>query len=155
MKRKIYAKVRGYEGAGLGSPLIRWFTRNKFTHVSLVFKLGDCYEEVEAIQGKGVIAHEPHKQSRRKVFTEFDLPLTYEQILDTHILVKSLVGSKYDWAGIKSFLVHRKKHSEDKWFCSELVAYALLKAGYPVSRLSPHLESPATVCSSLRLTDPV
>ncbi len=143
-------KVRGYEGAGWGSPIIRWFTRSPYTHVSLIFSTGGCEEEFESIQGKGVIRHLPHLFSKKK-WVEWTLPLTYEQVLDAHEMAASLVGAKYDWQAIRAFVLHRRKHSLDKWICSEYVAYVLSKAGYPISRLQPFMESPATICASLRL----
>ena len=150
----ISAKVRGYTGQGFGSGFIQWFTRSKISHVSLVFHLGHTADEVEAIQRKGVIRHVPYKHSE-KDFIEFDLPLTYEQVLEAHELACSLVGAKYDWSAIKSFVKHRRKHSLDKWMCSELVSYVLFKVGYPVSRKLPYMETPSSVTDSLRLVEPV
>ena len=150
----INVKVRGYTGQGWGSGLIQWFTRSKVSHVSLVFHLGHIVDEIEAIQGKGVVRHTPYTPSEKE-FIEFDLPLTYEQVLEAHELACSLVGAKYDWKCIRSFVQHRKKHSLDKWICSEIVAYVLLKAGYPISRKEPFLENPSSVTDSLRLLEPV
>jgi uncharacterized protein YycO len=150
----ICVKVRGYTGHGFGSKWIQRWTRSKISHVSLVFYMGDDAEEVEAIQFKGVVAHAPHS-SKKKTFVEYDVPLTYEQVLEARELALSLVGARYDWRAVRSFIRHRRRHSMDKWMCSELVAYVLLKVGYKVSRREPFLESPSTVCESLRLlSDP-
>lgn len=151
----ISLKVRGYRGTGFGSSFITWWTRSSTSHVSLVFDLGHGEEEeIEAIQGKGVITHLPYTHDE-KTFTEWVAPLSYEQILDAHILATSLVGSRYDWSAIRAFIQHRKRHSPDKWICSELVAYCLMKSGYALSRRKPYLETPSTVVESLRLVEVV
>lgn len=148
----VSVKVRGYTGQGAGSKWIQKWTRSDVSHVSLIVQLGENIQEVEAIQFKGVIAHKPHSADD-KTFVEYDVPLSYEQALEVRELALSYVGAKYDWQGIWGFARHRKKHSLNKFFCSELVAYCLLKAGYPLSRREPFLESPASVCESFRLTD--
>jgi len=146
----ICVKVRAYTGQGFGSGFIQKFTRGKASHVSLIFDMGHCVVEVEAIQGKGVIVHPPHSKAT-KAYYELSVPLTYEQVIDAHAFATSVEGAKYDWLGVFSFALHRKKHSLNKFFCSELVAYTLLKVGYPVSRREPYKESPASVVESLRL----
>jgi len=147
---EVYVQVRGYKGVGFGSKFIQRWTRSPYSHVSLVFHLGHTEVEVEALQFKGVISHAPNSPDK-KDFDVFDVPLNYRQVMGAHSLAMSLVGAKYDWAAIRAFVRHRKSHSLDKWICSEIVAYVLLKNGYKLSRRSPHLESPSTVCESLRL----
>ena len=146
----VSVKVRGYTGQGAGSKWIQKWTRSDVSHVSLIVQLGENIQEVEAIQWRGVIAHKPHSADD-KTFVEYRVPLSYEQALEVRELALSYVGARYDWQGVWGFARHRKKHSLNKWFCSELVAFCLLKAGFPVSRREPFLESPASVCESLRL----
>jgi uncharacterized protein YycO len=150
----IKVTVRGYQGQGAGSKWIQKWTRSDVSHTSLVFHMGHSVEEVESIQFRGTISHKPHSH-KKKTFIEYDVPMTYEQVLEARELALSLVGSRYDWQGVWGFVKHRKKHSLNKFFCSELVAYCLLKAGYPLSRRAPFLETPATVCQSLRLVEQV
>ena len=142
--------VRGYNGQGFGSGFIRWFTFGSYSHVSLVFEGHDSDLEVEAIQGKGVIYHAPHGHEE-KSFDEFVVDLTDEQITTAKCVALGLEGAEYDWKGIWGFLRKKKRHSEEKWFCSELVAYALWKAGRPVSRREPWRETPTSVCESFVL----
>lgn len=142
--------VRGYNGQGFGSGFIRRFTFGSFSHVSLVFEICDTYEEIEAMQGKGVIYHTPYTHDE-KDFVEYKAPLSEEQILCAHIDARSLVGSAYDWKGIWGFVRRKNKHNAYKWFCSEFVAYVLLKAGYPLSRKEPYRMTPSDVMESLRV----
>jgi hypothetical protein len=146
--------VRGYRGQGYGSGAIKWFTRSQYSHVSLVFFMHGVWEEIEAIQGKGVISHKPHS-ARRKDFAEYSVPASEEQIISIHIGSRSVLGAKYDWQGVFSFLLHRTKHTLNKFFCSEFVAYQLLKGGYKLSRRVPYKQSPDLVMESLMLVEPV
>lgn len=143
--------VRGYRGAGFGSKFIKWFTFGEFSHVSLVFDFKDVQHEIEAIQGRGVICHPPNKEGD---FADLVAPLSEEQILTAHMIAAGYVGADYDWKGIYGFLVRKKRNSEFKWFCSELVAYVLYTAGYRLSRRHPYQETPSTVMQSLRLLEP-
>ena len=145
--------VRCYTGQGSGSKLIQAWERSDISHVSLVFHMHGSAQEIESIQKKGVIQHAPHKACHKQ-FIEYAVPLTDEQIIDAHILAMSFIGAKYDYTGVVSFLLHRTKHSKDKWFCSEFVAYILLKVGYALSRRIPWLESPESISSSYRLIAP-
>jgi len=77
--------------------------------------------------------------------------LTDEQITTAKCIALGCLGAKYDWKGIWGFIRKKKRHSEEKWFCSELVAYALYKAGCPVSRREPWRETPTSVCESFVL----
>ena len=146
--------VRGYKGAGFGAGFIKWFTFSKFSHVSLVFDMGHDVHEIEAIQGKGVVRHAPHS-IKDLDFVEYNVPLSHDQILIAHQEATELLDSDYDWSGVWGFVQRKKKHNKFKWFCSELVAYVLFKAGYMLSRRKPFQETPATVCDSKRLDDPV
>jgi len=142
-------KVRGYRGKGLGSGFIKWFTFGEYSHVSLIFESYRHVEEIESIQGKGVIKHAPSDGD----FDEFYAPLSEEQAFEAHMIAISLLDSSYDWKGIWGFMVRRDRHNLEKWFCSEFVAYVLYKVEYPLSRRDPYRETPTSVMESLRLVD--
>ena len=152
--RFMEMKVRGYNGHGQGSDIIRWFTFGSFSHVSFVFSDRDRTEEIESIQGKGVIAHAPWSEDE-KDFVEYDVPVSEEHILEAWQLAASYVGSKYDGMGIFGLLLRRNKHDKYRWFCSELVAYVLLKIDHPISRREPYRETPTSVMESFRLLSPL
>ena len=147
---KMRLLVRGYKGEGFGSGFIKRFTFGNYSHVSFVFDLNDMVEEIEAIQGKGVIRHKPKEDA---AFDELVVSLTEEQILDAHIWAVGLLDAKYDWKGIWGFMRRKNKHNIDKWFCSELVAYVLMKVGHPLSRREPYRETPTSVMESLELKE--
>lgn len=145
---KMY--VRGYNGQGFGSGFIRWFTFGNYSHVSMVFHDHDEHVEVESIQGEGVIRHDPYKLNE-KDFDEFVVPISELQAIDAKIIACGLLGAKYDWQGIWGFLRKKKRHSEEKWFCSEIVAYVLYKVGHPLSRREPYRETPTSVMESFQI----
>ena len=149
---KVY--VRGYRGNSFFSKAIRWITRGSYTHVSLVFVNGYHTVEVEALEGRGVIKHFPNTAELYD-FDEYVAPLDWEQAENTYLYAMELVGAEYDRKGVIGFLLHHKKHSMDKWFCAEYVAYVLYKAGYPLSRREPYREHPSSVMESFRLLAPV
>ena len=58
--------------------------------------------------------------------------------------MKSQVGKPYDYTGVLGFLFHRDWQKEERWFCSELIAWAFSKVGTRIladsvrkSRVSP------------------
>ena len=44
--------------------------------------------------------------------------------------LESQIGKSYDYIGILGFLINRNWQQEDSWFCSELLAWSLNKAGF-------------------------
>lgn len=145
--------IRGYKGRGAGSGLIKWFTRGDYSHNSLVFEFNDRREEVESIQGSGVIKHEPVPFENAD-FDEYLIPVSDAQVRKAYKLSSSLLGAKYDWSGIAGFLLRSKKLTDEKWFCSELAAYVCYKVGYPLSRRQPWRETPSTNMESFRCEVP-
>jgi hypothetical protein len=157
-------QVIGHSGKGRGSRFIVWFTRGKFSHVSLRFMLTDAeiklfedrYEitltndhEIESIQGKGV-HHQPFVPSPNQTWFNFAHdPEQARIILSTAI---ELIGCKYDWRGVGGFLTRRNKQNPEKWFCSELVAWCLLSAGIRLLWMACHKQSPTVTCASTVLS---
>ena len=129
------------------SALIRWFTWSEFSHVDIVLPDGRL---LGATALGGVQIRTPEKFEAVEQFT-VEAP-------DDVVKIASLeVGKPYDWTGIFGIVGRRNWQDPDRWFCSELVAWAFQKAGCPLLRsprshritprdllLSPHLsEAPA------------
>lgn len=49
-------------------------------------------------------------------------------------LAAEQIGKPYDFVGAFGVGIHRDWQNEGKWFCSELVAWSFLHAGYPLLR---------------------
>ena len=166
MEKLMKVQVVAYSGKGAGSGIIKRMTRGRFSHVSLRFsgiskevrdlvrdRYGVCLtvvHEIESIQFKGVIHHTFELQDNQTVFSfKHDQEQAFI-ILKTAI---GLLGKKYDWRGIGAFATRRNKHHPDKFFCSELVAYCLLKAGIILLRWPPFKISPNFLTASPLLTE--
>lgn len=142
-KGKFTMKVLiiAHNGKGRGSRIIKWATRGRFSHISIRFllteedkkKAFDLFgkeftldHEIESIQGLGV-HDQPFTPSDNQAWFEFDH--TYEQGWTIFRTAVELIGCKYDWRGIGGFATRRNVQNPLKWFCSELAAWCLLKAG--------------------------
>jgi hypothetical protein len=162
----MIAQVVAYSGRGAGSKLIKWGTRGRFSHLSLRFleiekpirdmvfdkfalRIAPDYE-VESLQFKGVIGHSFERQDNQVVFNFKHDEAQAWVILRTAI---NLLGSGYDYRGIGGFLSRRSKHNPSKFFCSELVAYCLIKAGIVLLWLPPFKQAPNTTVSSTLLLE--
>lgn len=53
--------------------------------------------------------------------------------------LRSQVGKLYDTLAISSFVTGRDWQAPDSWFCSELIAAALIACGYFSSQLADHV----------------
>lgn len=157
-------QVIGHNGRGRGSRLIVWATRGKFSHLSLRFLLPDREldwiktifgleftndHEIESIQFKGV-HHQPFVPSPNQ--TWFNVACDPEQARTVITTAIELLGCKYDWRGIGGFLTRRDKQNPLKWFCSELVAWCLLRAGIRLLWMACHKQNPTVSCASTLLT---
>lgn len=107
------------------SKLIRWFTWGKWSHVAVRMPEGDM---IEAREFLGVVRRNVKYEDVQQVVLE----VTEEQAKVFHDVLRSQVGKPYDWLAILGFLFRRDWQRDDYWICSELVAWALIKAGVNV-----------------------
>lgn len=166
----FYVQVIAHNGKGRGSRIIIVMTRGRFSHLSLRFVntpdllilwlntikikgvriLWTKDHELESIQGKGV-QHQPFVPSdNQTTFNFHHTPEQAEIILRTAV---GLLGKKYDWSGIGGFITRRDKENPNRWFCSELVAYCLLKAGIVLLNMKCYKQSPRITCASTLLIE--
>ena len=113
-----------YQTKGLIGSLIRWQTRSRYSHASLLF---DKTIIIESHFKTGVIS---------RSVEECDLDAhacTFEISEDNEFKIKKwadeTIGYKYDWQAILRFLSRRRMTNDFKWFCSEHVFEALLQGG--------------------------
>jgi hypothetical protein len=105
--------------------LIRFFTWSPYSHV-------DFYDQeagilIGAIPLKGVVA-----RPAEKVFRDSSKVAIYEVDVDSEVvssIIRREIGKSYDWSAIFGFLFKRDWEKPDRWECSELVSYCVLKAG--------------------------
>ena len=150
---KLVKKVllRAYVGRGRGAKAIIWFTRGKYSHNSMVFIFddGSC-EEIEAIQGKGVIAHKPLSRKEHE-FDDFIIPFNSAQRKKAYRLAKEFADNKckYDWRGVFGFITRKKKPDLTKMFCCEMVGFICYKVRWPLSRREPYKETPTSTTEAI------
>lgn len=109
-----------YHGKGIWAALIRWFTRSKYAHMSVVFEDGTVYESVP---GKGVI-------KGKLKSTDGVTPFCYKMGARPNSeaarrFCEAELGTKYDYWGCICFILGIRQHrSETRYFCSEFGADA-------------------------------
>lgn len=133
-----------FRGRGAISAAIRWQTRSRYSHAALRLRDGRI---VESWQGAGV---------QIKTLTDWTgidaylipsaTPAQWDEALDQACY---LVGHGYDYWAIARFVSRRLMPFNDRWFCSELVFWALARAGVRLlSRISPAEVSPGLLALS-------
>lgn len=108
----------------VGGLIIRLFTFSRWNHVAIEIG-GIVYESVVAGGVRRVPArYFPRMWDESKtVKVAVDNPARLKQFLDGQ------VGKPYDWLAIVALPFRKSWHGKDKWFCSELVAEALIAGG--------------------------
>jgi hypothetical protein len=130
----------------VGSLAIRAFSHGAFSHVDAVLLNGDLLgarsDQLGSIPA-GV-------QIRRPGYAEFSalrhvvVPTTPECEQAFYDFLQTQIGKPYDHSAILGFALDRDWRQSDSWFCSELIAAALEKAGYfsfclaaPANKITP------------------
>lgn len=109
----------------IGSMLIRWRDWSDYSHVDTVLSNGSLL----GARGDGVKVRAPYKTSKKLIICIY---VTEQQEKDYYTALFSQIGKKYDYAGIIGFVANRDWQEDNKWFCSELVMYCLMKAGIKI-----------------------
>jgi uncharacterized protein YycO len=141
----VRIEVRLYRGRGLISRLIRWQTRGRYDHASIVVD-GVLYE---ALQGRGVVQSRAVLDCRRH--DRFHTWVDEERLAELQNFLTAQVGKPYDWTMVLRFISRRQesRKSKGKWFCSELVFAALNKGGCNLfKRTEPWEVSPGLIARS-------
>jgi uncharacterized protein YycO len=112
----------------LGSVLIRALTWSAWSHAVLV--MGE--QCVEATWPRVRLSSVAAVRAAHDEWTLLELPCT-DPALAWHAALDQ-IGRPYDWAALLGFLVHRDWAAPDRWFCSELVAFAFAAGGSPLFR---------------------
>lgn len=130
------------DSPGIGSLVIKWFTRSKWSHVDIL--LEDNFEDetpiVGALASTGVTKYtlgERLKTAKRAVAVR--IVCTPEMAKRGTDWLETQIGKEYDWGAIFFAIgFNRDWRSEENWFCSELGATFALKCGMPVVDAEVH-----------------
>lgn len=132
-----------YRGRGFWATLIRWFTRSKYAHVSVVFSDGTVYESVP---GKGVI-------KGKLKSTEGVTPFVYKagarpNVEAARTFCESELGTKYDYWGCICFILGiKQRRSESAYFCSEFAGDAAIVAEAPLQERVESFKLSPDICA--------
>ena len=137
-----------YKGTSMLSRAIRWQTDSDYSHASWLLPDG---REIEAWKGRGVHVnaslgdgHTPGTVIDIFSLTQF----SDMQRMQVQAFLDDQLGKPYDWKGVARFLSRGRRHSDRRWFCSELVAAACESAGSPLFNL-PHWKiAPGLIAAS-------
>lgn len=99
--------------------LIRAFTWSRWSHCGIVD--GDNVIEATAKHGVKVTPIAEFKR-RYRSFAIAELPCREQ---DPISVARQQIGKKYDWSAVFSLVLRTGWNSDDKWFCSELIAHCI------------------------------
>ena len=117
--------------------LIRLFTFSQWNHVSI-----EIYGQVYEARGRtgvtqtGAKGYQDQWAKTDTVQIDAPSPVSAVEFLDAQI------GKRYDFGGIIALPFRKPWHGVSKWFCSELVAAALIASGLPKMRLDAYRVTP-------------
>jgi len=133
------AKVIFAKSYSPGGILLRLFLFSQYNHIAIEFS-GQVYDATS----HGVV-----KQTREQFFGR------YKRVLEIEVTIpkgqkavtwlEKQLGKRYDYLAVIAFPFRRNWQKENRWFCSELVAEALILGGYKVRRVPSSRVTPRDV----------
>ena len=111
-----------------GALLIRAVTWSDWSHVALI----DGDDAIEATWPAVRVAPLSDVIAAHSSHVIVDLPC--RSSTDAILAARSQVGKPYDLTALFGLLMHRDWQEDDRWFCSELVAWAFDQGGSPLFR---------------------
>ncbi len=129
-------RIAFYKGKGnWKNKVIRWWTKSPYSHAELVLPDEITWVSISPFLTSTVSARSVYQVKNLEDwdFLDFELswrgPVQEYQIEQLHHFIQETNGAKYDWLGmiLSQMLPYLIKH-RDKWYCSEWIAHALVKA---------------------------
>ena len=129
-------KVAFYKGTGnWKNKVIRWWTKSPYSHAELILPNGTTWVSISPFLTAKVSTRsiDEVKNLADWDFLSFELswrePVSEYQIDQLYSFIEETTGAKYDWTGmiLSQIFPYLIKH-RDRWYCSEWIAHALVKA---------------------------
>lgn len=139
-------KVHFCKSNDIGGLIIRLFTFSRWNHVAIEVG-GVVYESVTA----GGVRRVPARSFPRLWEKTTSVEVSVENPAEMLAFLNAQVGRPYDWSAIFALPFRKSWQARDKWFCSELVAEALIAGG---SNAIPRLKSYRVTPRDLWITLP-
>ena len=150
-------KVGLYHGKSVTSKLIKYHSRGKYSHASLLFNDGNAIEAWATSPFGGEVFNVP-RDAKHTEGTPVDIYTVVNHNPDWEAIRQfalDQVGKDYDWKMVWGFVTKRKNEpasSKQKWFCSELVFAALQAGGVDLfNQTHPHEVTPMLLSRSPHL----
>lgn len=121
----------------LGGWLIRLLTFSRWNHASIEID-GIVYEALLATGVRTITATSYRDKWKRGKTVELEIPDKEA----AKSFLRAQVGKPYDWTAIIALPFRQKWQKQNRWFCSELVASALVAGGMPGMRIEAHRITP-------------
>jgi hypothetical protein len=124
-------KIAFYKGRGLlRDRFIRWWTKSPYSHTELVLPNGEGWIGIYPPDSPRVRLRTTPEDFRVDEWDFINLHATREQVDAVLSFYNKTAGQPYDWVGmILSHVTPFRIKRNDKWYCSEWVAYALEVSG--------------------------
>lgn len=136
-------KVRFLRSHDIFGLLIRIFTWSKWNHVAIEVD-GWAYE---AMVGRGV--RRINDYFYPKWDSEDSISVDVPDSKKATFFLEEQLGKKYDWMAIFAYPFRTSWQSPHRWFCSELVAKALIEAGHEGIRKKTYRITPRDLWDQL------
>ena len=129
-------KVAFYKGEGnWKNKVIRWWTKSPYSHAELILPDGTTWVSISPMLTSTVSERniDTVKNLNDWDILSFELswrePVRDYQLGQLYSFIEETKGAKYDWLGmiLSQMCPYLIKH-RDKWYCSEWIAHALVKA---------------------------
>lgn len=129
-------RVAFYKGKGnWKNKIIRWWTKSPYSHAELILPNEITWVSISPFLTSKVAARSVYEVENLSDwdFLSFDLswrePVREYQIKQLYSFIDETNGAKYDWFGmiLSQLFPYLIKH-RDRWYCSEWIAHALVKA---------------------------
>ena len=118
---KIYIMFKKKNTTMLEKLIAKW-TNGPYSHVEIMIPNNNIYYMYSAVNYKEYRGVRKQKgYFNRDVFDYKEIEITKEQYLIIYSFLESILGSKYDGAGILGFILPTQDRT-DRWFCSEVVS---------------------------------
>ncbi len=135
--------------AGLSATIIRWLTNSPYSHCELLFHDNLMFSSRRDKKGTSL---QRYHRFNYFYWDILEVPMLPEEESRVRTFCVFETGCPNDDGGLwrTQFKKLRRKHP-DKWFCSEVCAAAMQRAGYFQGR-EPHCMTPGDIFKRLRET---
>jgi uncharacterized protein YycO len=133
----------------LGGKLIRIGTRSDWNHVDLLFSDGTLIGATSAGVQKLTLEKRIYNSSYRTYAYRIDeVEVKDEQ--KVYEFAMAQLGKTYDYTAVFAFLLPWRANwnANRRWFCSELVAAAIVAGGTTIARMDMHRVTPGFLDTS-------